>query len=269
VSEARVTLLGLPLTGKSTFIGALWHFVEEPSIDYIREAALPGDRKHIQALADHVRELSEIDRTGHDADERFEVPVEFPGAGTVTLVIPDHSGEQLQGLVERRIWPELLREELASASAVILFVNPDTTRPPLELHLLDGTAPENGEQPEYDNHRACTAAQLIDGLESVIEATRERWPIRIAVVISAFDKAGEVTPGDWLDKRLPALAAMLASDPGRVQSATFGVCAQGGRREDAESVLKKGDLHERAWAQSANGTAVPFSEPVRWALGWE
>jgi Double-GTPase 1 len=267
VSEARVTLLGLPLTGKSTFIGALWHFVEEPSIDSIREASLPGDRSHVQALADHVRELSEIDRTGHDADERFEVPVEFPGAGTVTLVIPDHSGEQLQGLVERRIWPELLREELATTSALILFVNPDTTRPPLELHLLDGTAHEQGEQPEYSNSRACTAAQLIDGLESVIEATRERWPMRVAVAISAFDRVGDVTPAEWLDKRLPALAAMLANDPARVQSATFGISAQGGRREDAEALVKH-DLHERAWARSADGTPVPLSDPVRWALGW-
>lgn len=267
MSERRVMLLGLPETGKSTFIGTLWHFVEEPSIEYVREASLPGERKHAQELAEHVRELIEITRTLHDADGRFEVPVEFPGSGTVTLVIPDHSGEQLETLVQRRVWPDLLREELARASAVILFVHPRGIKPPLELHLLPGDAP-GGDTLEYKNPEACTAAQLIDGLEEVLEAMRDRWPVRVAVVISAFDLAGADTPEQWLDLRVPAIASMLRHDPERVQSAVFGVCAQGGAREDAESVLKKGDLHERAWAQSADGTPVPFSEPVRWALGW-
>lgn len=262
-------LLGLPETGKSTFIGTLWHFVEEPSIEYIQETSLPGERRHIQELAEHVRELTEITRTNHDADERFEVPVEFPGSGTVTLVIPDHSGEQLEALVQRRTWPELLREELAQASAVILFVHPDHIDPPLELHLFPGGVPDGQAPPDYENRRACTAAQLIDGLEDVLEAMRDRWPVRLAVVISAFDLAGKVTPKAWLDLRLPAVASMLQSDPARVHSVIFGVCAQGGPREQAEEVKQRGDLHERAWARSADGSDIPFSEPVRWALGWE
>jgi hypothetical protein len=266
--EGRLLLLGLPETGKSTFIGTLWHFVEEPSIEYIREASLPGDRRHAQELAEHVRELAEITRTLHDADERFEVPVEFPGSGTVTLVIPDHSGEQLEGLVQRRVWPELLREELAQASAVMLFVHPRVIKPPLELHLLPDS-PSGEKALEYENLSACTAAQLIDGLEEVLEAMRDRWPVRVAVVISAFDLAGGDTPQQWLDLRLPAIASMLRNDPARVHSAVFGVCAQGGAREHAEEVKQLGDLHERAWARSADGSDIPFSEPVRWALGWE
>ncbi len=258
-------LLGLPETGKSTFIGALWHFVEEPSIEYVREASLPGERKHVQELAEHVRELTEITRTHQDADERFEVPVEFPGSGTVTLVIPDHSGEQLETLVQRRVWPALLVEELARASAVILFVHPLKVKAPLELHLLPG----GQKPPDYKNDQACTAAQLIDGLEEVLEAMSHRAPVRVAVVISAYDLAGDHTPEQWLDLRLPAIASMLRSDPARVQSAVFGVCAQGGAREHADEVKRRGDLHERAWAKAADGSDVAFSEPVRWALGWE
>lgn len=268
MSERRVMLLGLPETGKSTFIGTLWHFVEEPSIEYIREASLPGERRHAQELAEHVRELTEITRTLHDADERFEVPVEFPGAGTVTLVIPDHSGEQLEALVQRRVWPELLRDELAQAAAVILFVHPRVIQPPLELHLLPGGVSVE-DTLAYENRAACTAAQLIDGLEEVLEAMRDRWPVRLAVVISAFDLADGDTPEQWLDLRLPAIASMLRNDRARVQSAVFGVCAQGGAREDAEEVKRRGDLHERAWARAADGSDIPFSEPVRWALGWE
>jgi Double-GTPase 1 len=268
MSDHRIAMLGLPKTGKSTFLGALWHFVEEPSIDEIKETDIEGSRKHLQELASNVRSLTEIARTHHDGDERFEVDVEFAGRGTVKLVIPDRSGEQLQGLIERRQWPELLRDELAVATGLMLFVNPDEHNPPLELYVAPGAGPTLDGPAEYTNHGACTSAQLIDGLENVIEAMSSRWPLRVAVVISAFDRVEKATPEAWIEKRLPAIASLLETNSARIKGAVFGVSAQGGRREDSESVLQLGELHERAWARSANGTVVRFSEPVRWALGW-
>lgn len=267
MTDQRIAMLGLPKTGKSTFLGTLWHFVEEPSVEDIKEADIEGSRKHLQELASHARALTEITRTYHDDDEHFEVDVEFAGSGTVKLVIPDRSGEQFQGLIERRQWPELLRDELAVATGLILFVNPDEHNPPLELYVAAGAGPPPDGPAEYTNHGACTSAQLIDGLENVIEAMSNRWPLRVAVVISAFDRVEDATPQEWIEKRLPVIASLLETDSARIEGAAFGVSALGGRREDAESVQQLGELHERAWTRSADGTAVRFSEPVRWALG--
>lgn len=268
MSDRRIAMLGLPQTGKSTFLGTLWHFVEEPTIKEISEANIDGDRKHVQELARIVRALNEITRTYHDDNESFEVDVAFAGQGSVKLVIPDRSGEQLQGLIERRQWPELLRDEVSAATGIMLFVNPDVLSPPLELHVAPGVAAQETERSDYTNKEACTSAQLIDGLENVVEAMSDRWPLRVAVVISAFDCVGDMTPHEWIEKRLPAIASLLESDPARIEGAVFGVSAQGGRREDAEAVLALGELHKRAWARAADGSSVAFSEPVRWTLGW-
>lgn len=264
MSEARIAMLGLPRTGKSSYLGTLWHFVEEPSIDEITEIDIEGDRKHVQELADHMRALTDFDRTSFDEDERFEVDVEFADAGTVQLVIPDRSGEQLQSLVERREWPHLLSAELEAASGLMVFVHPDELHPPLDLRV----APAGAEPGEYENKEACTAAQVVDGLENVIEAMTDRWPLNVALVISAFDRVSDTSPDEWLRKRLPAVGALMESDPARVRGAVFGVCAQGGSREDRDTVLALGPLHERAWAQGGDGSRVGFSNPVRWALGW-
>ncbi len=257
-------MLGLPRTGKSSYLGTLWHFAEEPAVVEINEIDIEGDRKHVQVLSEHMRALTEIERTNFAEDEGFDVDVEFADAGKVKLVIPDHSGEQLQSLVERRSWPQLLGDELDAATGVMLFVNPDEHHAPIDLHV----APGGGTPEEFKNKDACTAAQLVDGLENVIEAMKDRWPLRLSLVISAFDRVVELSPDEWIDKRIPAVGSMLSSDPARVRAAVFGVSAQGGRREDLDAVLAAGALHERAWARGGDGGSVRFSDPVRWALGW-
>jgi hypothetical protein len=301
MKSGRLAVIGLPGTGKSTYIGALWHMVEEPSVQTVREAELPSDPRHVQQLAEQVRALQGLERTKHDDDDAYEAFVEFLGDGVAELHIPDRSGEQMQALVERRHWPQLLADELEQAAALLLFVHPDELSLPLGLHLAstasEGAQPADGppaalgsaasasadeegaraedraeaatsERAQYENKHACTAAQLVDGLENLLEAMEDSWPVKIAVVISAFDRVQDRTPREWLIQRLPALEAFLEHNPDRVGWTVFGVSAQGGRRQDAEQVLSRGDLHERAWARSADGKEVPLSEPIRWALGW-
>lgn len=262
----RVAVLGLPGTGKSTYLGTLWHLVEEPTVDDISEVSVAGDRMHIQGLAQRVRAMEQVERTQHDANERFDVEVSLPEGTQGRLVIPDRSGEQLQALIERRRWPELLEAEIAEAGALILFVHPNAVRMPLELSIATSVARPREDDQDYENHLAATAAQLVDGLENVLEAMSDRWPVRLAVVVSAFDLLDGWTPEQWLSERLPALAAMLRNNPDRVASTVYGVSAQGGASDEAEEVLSRGALHDRAWARAGDGEAVSVVAPVRWAL---
>jgi hypothetical protein len=308
VTASRLALIGLPGTGKTTYMGTLWHMAEEPSVADITETAMPVSPRHIQRIAAKVRAVEDLPRTNHDDDDFYEGTVAFPDGGTVVLRIHDRSGEQLQALVERRQWPSLLAGEVAAAQALILFVSDDKLILPLSLRLAEGladndpaklAADESGaggataaaaaedtvavadaaaeegaelrQQPAavktYAHHYASTAAQLVDGLENVLEEMVDDWPVRIAVVVSKFDRVSQRTPAQWFDERLPALAAFLDNNPSRATWRLFGVCALGGRPEDRDELVQQ-DLHERAWARDANGDEVPLSEPVRWALGW-
>jgi hypothetical protein len=288
---SRLAFVGLPGTGKTTYIGALWHMAEEPSVTDIVEKVLPANPAHVQRIAEQVRAVDELLRTGHDDDEFYEGTVEFPGHGSLTLRIHDRSGEQLQALVERRNWPSLLAGEVAEAQALVLFVCDDELILPLSLRLAEGLAQDDPARPAadalknapsgddstfgdsspknngYSHHYASTAAQVVDGLENVLDAMDDRWPVRIAVVVSKFDRIDDRSPRQWLHDRLPAIEAFLDNNLNRVAWELFGVSALGGPPQSREELLKS-DLHERAWAQNADGDAVPLSEPVRWALGW-
>ena len=69
-SRPRLAFLGLPRTGKSTFLGALWALVQSPAETSVSETNFSGDRSYVQKLADQVARGEEIDRTDVDADRR-------------------------------------------------------------------------------------------------------------------------------------------------------------------------------------------------------
>ena len=72
-SRQRVAFLGLPRTGKSTFLGTFWALVQSPLETAVREINFSGDRSYIQKLADQVARGEEIDRTAMDASEEMQV----------------------------------------------------------------------------------------------------------------------------------------------------------------------------------------------------
>ncbi len=280
-----VVMLGLPQTGKSAYLGTLWHCVEEPSVTEVREADLPGDLDHVQALAAALRALEKIPRTHREDEYDFDAPVAFADGKTARLRVPDLSGEHLRDIVEQRVLTERLQTELDNASGVIFFLHPAEIEPPIGIGvanvvsepapaaaaggepmsaLPEDVAPED----EFENKRACTAALVIDCLENILEAMSGRWPVRVAVVASAFDLTKDVTPDEWLEQRLPAVRSFLKSNSDRVAWTIFGVSAQGGARNDRHALLDK-DLHDRAYVLSSEGDKLDFSAPIRWALAWE
>jgi hypothetical protein len=277
-------------------VGALWQVIQDERDTSISEVSVAGDRAYLQELGEKVARGEEPDRTDVESDEGLRITVSMPGVGLADLDVSDLSGETLRLLVENRIWHEQLRRALDGVNAVLLFVHPDKIRQPIRIAFTkkiltklvtesaedSSTAPEgqlkesNGvsltrpgaKAPDFLPRFSCTSAKLIDGLENLLGLMRREWPLRLGVVVSAWDAvADDITPGEWLQDRLPALAEMLRSNPERVEAAVFGVSAQGGRiPADRDRLLKIGRVLDRCYARDANGTAVPLSEPVRWAI---
>jgi Double-GTPase 1 len=273
----RLALLGMPRTGKSTYLGAFWALVEAPVETAVRETNFSGDRSYVQKLAEQVARGEEIDRTAVDADESLAVTLAFDPHGEAELVIPDTSGESLRLLVERRVWHPRLIAACREASAFLLFVHPEHLRMPTPLSLLGAVAAGEDQHTEavpdlvaFDAPRdACTAAELIDVIENLTERVHGRWPIRIAVVVSAWDLVdgpGTPTPVEWLRTRLPGVLATLECNPEIVDFEIFGVSAQGGPLAAREELLARGEIADRVRAQRRSGEPASLIEPVRWAI---
>jgi Double-GTPase 1 len=270
--QARVVLLGMPRSGKSTYLGALWALVQSHLESSVSEADFRGDRTYVQRLAEHVSRAEEIARTAMDAEDSMVVTLRFASAGTAELVIPDTSGEALRLLVEERAWYPRLRELLEECTAIMLFVHPERLRVPQPLAVLAapaGGAAESEGMPFEPREHASTAAELIEIFENVADVCRDRWPIRVALVVSAWDTVeGDPLPAprEWLRERLPAFFATLESNPQIAELAAFGVSAQGGPLSSREDLLARGDVCDRVYARDGDGRPASLAEPLRWAI---
>jgi Double-GTPase 1 len=277
-ARPRLAFLGLPRTGKSTFLGAMWALVQSPAETSVSETNFSGDRSYVQKLADQVARGEEIDRTDVDADEEMRVELTFDGELAADLLIPDTSGESLRVLVERRVWYPRLLAACENATAILLFVHPDRVRMPQPISAAETTGEAAERAPsappddavQFDLHEhGCTAAELIDVFENVSELCNERWPIRFGILVSAWDRVREArgpTPYEWMQAWLPGVLATVESNPDVAQLEVFGVSAQGGSLDAKDELLARGEICDRVFAQDRSGRKISLVEPIRWAI---
>lgn len=292
LARPRLVFLGLPQTGKSTLLGAFWALVQSPVETSVHESDFSGDRSYVQKLADRIARGEELDRTALDSDEDLDVAVGFDPGGVANLLIPDTSGESLRVLVERRIWYPRLLAACTEATAILVFVHPERLRVPQRIVVAAGPQPEpaGADGPAVDagsapaekiefhpadairfraQEHACTAAELIDVFENLAELWSDRPPVRVGVVVSAWDRVGgdpKPTPYEWMAARLPGALATLESNRDSAEFEVFGVSAQGGSLDDREELLGKGEICDRVYAEDRRGQRVSLVEPIRWAI---
>jgi hypothetical protein len=281
--------------------------IQDPRASFIREVEVRGDRSYLAQLGEQVSLLKEMTRTDVNSDEGLELLVELEGLGEVDLRIPDLSGETLRLLVEDRAWHDLLRRAFTDSDAVLLFVHPDRLRIPIRTNFTaelladlmtsapdderddtDKSADDDAEDPgkasddsvgdtvpEFTPRLAATAAKLIDAIENLLDARAPTAPLKVGIVISAWDVVEKAwaadgrnpTPTAWLEHRLPAVWQVLKANSDRIDLAAFGVSAIGGRLpEDKAELEQRGSVFDRAYAVDGDGMRVTLVAPLEWAV---
>jgi hypothetical protein len=265
----------MPRSGKSTYLGTLWALVQSPLDRSVTEASFSGDRAYVQRLADQVARAQEVERTTLETSGQLAVTLDFEANGTADLLVPDTSGESLRLLFEQRVWYAPLRGICEEATGILLFVHPERIRVPQPVAVLGGAAQAaNGDGanatatiPFDPREHASSAAELISVFENVADVGRALWPIRMAVVVSAWDTVdGDPTPYQWLETRIPGLLATIECNPHIAELGVFGVSAQGGALVDRDELLAKGEIFDRVYAIERDGKRVSLTEPLRWAI---
>ena len=286
---STIALLGFPRTGKSTYLGALWQIIQDPAEPTIVEQDLTGDRSYLQSLGDQVARGKVIDRTETSSTEGMQLTLGFE-EGAIRIHIPDLSGETLSLLVESRVWHPRLLDTIAASNAMLLFLHPEELCLPMAIGMAEEILSGRQLSPVTDSPRsandqdakrtsehqlskfrtesACTAAKCIDALENVLTYQRKRWPIRLAIIISAWDTVdGSPTPASWLKENVPALDSFARANTDMIQWNLYGVSAQGGKLpKQRDKLLKLGNVRNRVYAHNSSGARVPITDPLHWAL---
>ena len=99
MSVTKCMIAGLPDSGKSTYIGALWYSLRHPAKDEEIKLVedkmnLPNDISVLNRLRDSYREMSPIDRTNSNQNESVLINLKAVESGEkMQIEIPDFLGE--------------------------------------------------------------------------------------------------------------------------------------------------------------------------------
>ncbi|WP_210201924.1 hypothetical protein [Rhizobium sp. M10] len=285
MNEHSVVIIGLPGSGKTTFLAALWHLVTSREVaTLLRFANLRvGDATHLNAIAARWRDAVEQDRTG------------LTGTRLVSMNLGDDTGQQIRisfpdvpGEAYRRIWED--REcspavaDLLQANGVMLFIHADTIRAPswvvdeVDLARKLGLEVDQNTPVSWHPRLAPTQVQLVGLLQSLLASPLDVGERRLAVLFSAWDKvdAEGLDPNSFLHQKLPLLAQYLRQSP-KWLTRVYGISAQGGDydsvevgalpREEAEELRNLDDASTRIKLVGPIPATHDLTEPLTWLGG--
>jgi hypothetical protein len=238
MSEQYHSVLGLPRSGKTTFLAALWHLIDagEAASKLVLDR-LVGDHAYLNSIVDAWRRCEEVPRTSMAAETKVTIHVHAPDTGRkIALGFPDLSGESLEKQFAIRSCTQDYVDGFSDAGGVVLFVNAD--RPSDGMTLADIGPPEIDAEERADlaSEKEWTAdlvpeqVRLVDLLQFLLRPPFLRRQRRLVVVVSAWDVviSPKPTPAEWLERELPFLYQFLVNNPASFISRVYGVSAQGG-----------------------------------------
>ena len=270
MSERSVVIIGLPESGKTTFLGALWHLVTSREI----ETALrfhnlrSGNVSHLNAIAARWREARVQERTAVGGNKFVSINMLDENEVPVRVTFPDVAGEAYRRMwEERRCDPEIA--DVLRTGGVLIFINADTIRPPqwvvdeVELSRKLGLPIPHGEIIPWHPRLAPTQVQVVALLQLLREPPLDIGPRRLAVMLSAWDKVAEegLGPEAFLNAKLPLLGQYLRANVDDWNPHVYGLSAQGGEYD-----LNKDDAPPKAEAEALRSLDQP-SDRIRLLLG--
>jgi energy-coupling factor transporter ATP-binding protein EcfA2 len=277
---AHLLFIGLPGSGKTTFLAALWHVLEDrSSATSLKLTRLSGDRTYLNGITEDWRACSLVQRTPLQTEEMVVLHLDGDGFGAFELTVPDLSGEAFeQQLADRRM--SVHHDELVQqATGVILFVHPDVQKgtqltQALQLEVaLGGAGAQEGDGSDgntstvapWSVEKLPTQVKLVELLQFVLERAPRR--VRVAVVVSAWDLADNFgAPHDFLSREMPLLRQFLDSNREVLEHAVFGVSAQGGDIPKDKTALLELDALKRVKVRQGDDVNHDITKPIAWLL---
>jgi len=276
VDIQRVLIIGLPETGKTSFIQALDEVLKHPaSAQDLCASGLAHDRSYIQSGKADFLAGKKLGRTLRPLENTsVELWFEHPPTGKRgRLHLPDKKGEIFRDQWVNRQWDKDYRLSLKGIAGALIFLRADEKpRNDERLGILAMEASKQGGTPRpWDIKAASAQVQLVDVLQFIIEYGGVPRPLRVAVLISAWDTVGNEgdlrprEPAKFLEREWSLLAQYVRANPQYFNSRIFGVSAYGGP-PDALGPLLEQAPHERAWLVDGTETTRDLTRPLRWLL---
>jgi double-GTPase-like protein len=298
VNPHRYMVFGFYRSGKSTFAAALWHLLDSRELNTALEKGKhSGDFMYLEEIAQSWSEGWEVERTKSDQVEDIAINLRHRQSTTeLTLEFTDLPGERFEtAFADRLCSPEFIKL-VNDSSGMLLFVSADRNidsvtildalgsevsdeEPAEEPPPATGTGAANtapDEDPPWIPGKTPLQVQIVDLLQAMQLPPFEAKPLRVAVIVSAWDLTDEISADAWLAKRMPLLDQYLRSGQGAIDVRVYGVSAQGGRLSkkedgpgpDRDQLLKVLPPSRRIKIVGPEIAEHDLTCPLLWLGGW-
>lgn len=285
MSARSIVIIGLPESGKTTFLAALWHLITERDIDTaLRFHTLKeGDAAHLNEIAARWRDARVQDRTAIAGNRLVSMNLKDANDTPVRVTFPDVPGEAYRRMWEDRdCEPEIV--EILRAGGVLLFIHADAITPPrwvvdevAQAKALGLEVPDGQEVP-WHPRLAPTQVQLVELLQLLRSEPLDVGARKLAIMLSAWDKAeGErLAPDAYVESKLPLLTQYLRRGADAWTYRIYGLSAQGGdydqvdpaaaRRPEAEALRRLNQPSTRIRLIEHGPETHDLTEPLAWLM---
>lgn len=246
----NIVMAGLPQSGKTTFLAALWHLVGANEVQTkLRFHSLQkGDYSHLNAIAKRWREAEPQTRTDLRVPRFVQMNLVDSTGCEIKLSFPDLSGEAYRIMWEARQCTGDIVTTLQEGGSLLLFVHANRIKRPLwitdELQQMEdlglGGADQGRQEIPWDPSLSPTQVMLVDIIQLMQESPLNYTPPKIVIGLSAWDTVNEEgrRPDEFLSAELPLLSQYLLSVFGPDRFRVYGVSAQGGEIEEMNAELR-------------------------------
>lgn len=249
----KCIIVGLPDSGKSTYIGAFWAIEKDADTGHkLMCSKYPDDTTYLDSLKKDWHNQRIVNRSSQI--EKKDIVLELTDSlqnRTISVCIPDFKGERFASILQNNINDEV-DEWLSKSDSVLFFIKY------AEKEILQE---ELGTDAGTYSNSAPTALRLSDMTDwskniMLLKYIIENYPNirKYSICISAWDKVDEEkypSVESWLKAKSPFMYNFLKHNVHEYN--LYGVSAQGldyedyPAGEDPESIQIKTENHQRAF----------------------
>lgn len=239
MSNLTHSIIGLPGSGKTTFLAALWHLIDAGEVNTaLTLDQLVGDHQYLNDIVEAWRRCERVPRTS--AGSGISVAIHATDVSTdqkLTLNFSDLSGESFESQFANRSCLKSYVNAYEEEGGMLLFITADHSEDGMTILDVNAVLPEEsdaneqaGDVKEWSPEMVPTQVRLVDLLQFIQQKPFARRKRKLAVVISAWDVVPQPqsSPLEWLKRELPLLYQFLISNPESFDFKTYGISAQGG-----------------------------------------
>lgn len=293
--NASFVIMGLPASGKTTFLAALWHLVESGEtecrlvMDHFR-----GDFTYLNNIADAWRNFKKVPRTSQTGDTDVTIYLRDRVTGARgTALFPDLAGEIFDLQVEeRRCRPEFV-EQADAEDGILFFINADVKEDGLSIIDFNARLPRDAADavpaletpqelgdvsapvvvPEWEPKFLPAQVRVVQLLSDLLRPPFTYRTRKLAFMISAWDLVRDQgrTPEQWLAKNMPLADQFLRTNRMSFTYQVYGISAQGVRLEDNVAVdgATKIVPSRRVQIVRHDGEGHDLTVPLAWLMSTE